>query len=77
MVDHGSMIESEKDKGTSDNERFIYSELVKNIQIRTTKANRTQFAWLGSLAELKDLFKSALDIEGSWSARQLKQVKSK
>ena len=59
------MIESEKDKGTSDDKRFIYSELVKNIQIRTTKANRTQFAWLGSLAELKDLFKSALDIEGS------------
>ena len=56
---------------------FISSELVKNIQIRTTKSNRTQFAWLGSLAKLKDLFKSALDIEGSWSTRQLKQAKSK
>ena len=56
---------------------FFYSELVKNIQIRTTKANRTQFAWLGSLAKLKDFFKSSLEIEGSWSARQLKQAKSK
>ena len=26
---------------------------------------------------MKDLFKSALDIEGSWSARQIKQAKSK
>ena len=77
MADHDCMIESGKDKGTSDDKKFIYSELVKNIQIITTKTNRTQFAWLGSLAELKDLFKSALDIEGSWSARQLKQAKSK
>ena len=77
MADHDWMIGSGKDKGTSDDKRFIYSELVKNVQIRTTKANRTQFAWLGSLAELKNLFKSALDIEGSWSIRQLKQAKSK
>ena len=77
MADHDWMIESGKDKWTSDDKRFIYSELVKNIQARTTKANRTQFAWLGSLAELKDFFKSALDIEGSWSARQLKQAKSR
>ena len=77
MADHYCMIESGKEKGISDDKRFIYSELVKNIQIRTTKANRTQFVWLGSLAESKDLFKSALDIEGSWSARQLKQTKSK
>ena len=69
MGDHDSMIESAKDKGTSDDKRFMYSELVKNIQSRTTKSNRTQFAWLGSLAELRDLFTSALDTEGSWSAR--------
>ena len=69
MADHDSMMESEKDKGlkgASDDKRFIYSELVKSIQIRTTKANRTQYAWLGSPAKLKDIFKSALDIEGIW-----------
>ena len=77
MADHDSMIQGEKDKVTSEDKRFIYYELVRNIQIRTTKATRTQFAWLGSLAELKDLFKSALGIEGSWSAIQLKQAKSK
>ena len=45
--------------------RMIFTDLVTNIRIRTTKTN-------GTLAELKDFFGLALERQGSWSQRQLK-----
>ena len=52
--------------------RIIFTDLAKNINIKRTKTNRQQFQWLGNLAEIKDFFSLALEIEGSWSQRQLK-----
>ena len=52
--------------------RTSFANLAKNINIKRTKTNRQQFQWLGNLTELKDFFSLALEIEGSWSQRQLK-----
>ena len=51
---------------------MIFTDLVTNIRIKTTKTNRQQYQWLGTLAELKDFFGLALEREGTWSQRQLK-----
>ena len=52
--------------------RLIFTDLVRNIRIKTTKTNRKQYQWLGTLAELKDFFSLALEREGQWTHRQLK-----
>ena len=52
--------------------RLIFTDLVRNIRIKTTKTNRKQHQWLGTLAELRDFFSLALEREGQWTHRQLK-----
>ena len=52
--------------------RMIFTDLVTNIRIRTTKTNRQQCQWLGTLAEFKDFFGLVLERQGTWSQRQLK-----
>ena len=41
--------------------RLIFTDLVRIIRIKTTKTNRKQYQWLGTLAELKDFFSLALE----------------
>ena len=41
--------------------RMIVTDLVTNIRIRTTKTNRQQYQWLGTLAELSYFFGLALE----------------
>ena len=53
---------------------LIFTDLVRNIRIKSTKTNRKQYQWLGTLAELKDFFSLALEQEGSWSQWQLKST---
>ena len=52
--------------------RMIFTDLVTNIRIRTTKTNQQQYQCLGTLAELKDVFGLALERQGTWSQGQLK-----
>ena len=41
--------------------RMIFTDLFTKIRIRTTKTNRQQYQWLGTLAELKDFLVSRLN----------------
>ena len=52
--------------------KMIFTDLVTNIRIKTTKTNRQQYQWLRTLAELKDFFGLTLERQGTWSQRQLK-----
>ena len=51
---------------------MILTDLVTNIRVRTTKTNRQQYQWLGTLAELKDFFGLTLERQRTWSRRQAK-----
>ena len=54
--------------------QVIFTDLVRNIRVKSTKTNCKQYQWLGTLAELKDFFSLALEREGSWSQRRLKST---
>ena len=74
MVDSDEEVQPSTDLSANQNQvnRMIFTDLVTNIRIRTTKTNRQQYQWLGTLAELEDFFGLALERQGTWSQRQLK-----
>ena len=56
--------------------RLIFTDLVRNIRIKTTKTNRKQYQWLGTLAELKDFSVLLWKGRASGLNRQLKGTRN-